>query len=161
MARKRKLSKAEQLTRSIARWEGKQEAAVIMLRKSAEQLLKLRRQQRRMLKTGQTPDMAKPAEPLAMTDAQWKETLASVKPLSPELRAEALATADCDDGVPQFLQDAAAKRNRKLQTLPDPKTKEKKAERKVIEKEVRQAELTGKRRKMPLAGKEALAKIAE
>src|SRR5262252_3071587 len=44
---------------------------------------------------------------------------------------------DDDGGVPQFLKDAAAERNRKLQTLPDPKTLEKKRERKVIEKEVR------------------------
>jgi hypothetical protein len=145
MARKRKLSKAEQLTRSIARWEGKQEAAVIMLRKSAEQLLKLRRQQRRMLKTGQTPDMAKPVESKTFDTTP------------PKAIADTIMAA-IDDGldIPATLD-----RTRKLQAMPDPKTKEKKAERKMIEKEVRQAELTGKRRKMPLAGKEALAKIAE
>jgi len=49
MARKAKLDKATMLNRSIERWERKQEGAVIMLRKSAETLLKLRRQRHRLL----------------------------------------------------------------------------------------------------------------
>jgi hypothetical protein len=39
------------------------------------------------------------------------------------------------------------------------RSKEKNAERRAIEKEMRQAELTGKRRKMPLSGKAALQAI--
>jgi hypothetical protein len=68
---------------------------------------------------------------------------------------------DLDDGVPQFLKDAAAERARKLNALPDPKTKEKKAERRAVEKEKREAELRGKRRKFPLTGRAALDQIAK
>src|SRR5262245_1875284 len=74
-----------------------------------------------------------------------------------EQKPEPKATADCDDGldIPPMLD-----RNRQLQTLPDPRTKEKRAERRAIEREKREAELTGKRRKMPLSGKAALDAIA-
>jgi hypothetical protein len=50
---------------------------------------------------------------------------------------------------------------RDLNALPDPRTKEKRAERRAVEKEKRDAELTGKRRKMPLTGKAALAAISQ
>jgi hypothetical protein len=70
-----------------------------------------------------------------------------------------------DDGldVPEWMKADAAERdrNRKLQAMANPMTKEKKAERKAIEREVKQAELTGKRRKMPLTGKAALAALKE
>jgi hypothetical protein len=56
-----------------------------------------------------------------------------------------------DDGIPPSL--------RRLQALPDPRTKEKKAERRAVEREVREAEITGKRRKLPLTGKAALDAI--
>jgi predicted nucleic acid-binding Zn-ribbon protein len=59
-----------------------------------------------------------------------------------------------DNGIPEFLD-----RSKKLQALPDPRTKEKKAERRAVEKEVKEAELRGKRRKMPLSGKDALKAI--
>jgi hypothetical protein len=59
-------------------------------------------------------------------------------------------------GIPEFLD-----RSKKLNALPDPKTKEKKAERRAVEKEIREAELTGKRRKLPLSGKDALKAIHE
>jgi hypothetical protein len=62
MARRPKPSKAEKVNRAIERWEHKQEAAVIMLRKSAEELLKLRRQRKRMLATAQIPRRADPGE---------------------------------------------------------------------------------------------------
>jgi len=58
--------------------------------------------------------------------------------------------------VPEYLD-----RSRRLQTLPDPKTKEKKAERRAVEREVQQADLTGKRRKMPLTGKAAFDAIRD
>ncbi|PWT79147.1 MAG: hypothetical protein C5B60_00140 [Chloroflexi bacterium] len=70
---------------------------------------------------------------------------------------------ELNDGldVPTFLKEGVAERdrNRKLQAMPDPRTKEKKAERKAIAKEKQQADLTGKRRKMPLTGKAALDAI--
>jgi hypothetical protein len=66
--------------------------------------------------------------------------------------------AEADDGlkVPEFLD-----RNKKLQAMSDPRTKEKKAERKAVAREKLEAELTGKRRKMPLAGKAALDAIRD
>jgi hypothetical protein len=68
----------------------------------------------------------------------------------------ATVSAGCDDGldIPIYLD-----RNRKLQALPDPKTKERKAQRREVEKQKRQAEITGKRRKMPLTDKAALEAI--
>jgi hypothetical protein len=62
MARKVKLSKTELLDRNIERWETKQEAAVIMLRKSAEELLKLRRQRARHQRKLLTETRAKAVE---------------------------------------------------------------------------------------------------
>jgi len=61
-----------------------------------------------------------------------------------------------DDGldIPENL-----KRNRQLQTLPDPRTKEKKAERRAVEREKREANLRGKTRKWPLTGKAAIDAI--
>jgi len=66
------------------------------------------------------------------------------------------ATITIDDGldIPKELD-----RNRKLQAMADPRTKEKKAERKAVAKEKLQADLTGKRRAMPLQGKAALEAI--
>jgi len=75
-----------------------------------------------------------------------------------------------DDGLPNFLrrqqerqaeaEHSVEERHRKLQAMADPKTKEKKAERRAVEKEIRQAEITGKRRKMPLTGRAALAAMS-
>jgi hypothetical protein len=72
-------------------------------------------------------------------------------------------------GIPTFLRrgqaaqaaaDAAiSEAARKLAALPDPRAPERKAVRKEVEKQVREAELTGKRRKLPLTGKQALAEI--
>jgi hypothetical protein len=63
-----------------------------------------------------------------------------------------------DDGldIPKELD-----RSRRLQTLPDPRAKEKNAERRAVEREVREAELTGKRRKLPPTGKAALDAIRD
>ena len=54
-----------------------------------------------------------------------------------------------------------AERDRKLMAMPDPMTKENKAQRRVVEKQVRERELTGKRRKMPPTGKAALDAIRQ
>lgn len=69
---------------------------------------------------------------------------------------------NADDPDPEPPKDddleipAALDRNRKLQAMADPKTKEKKAERRVIEKEKREADLRGQTRKWPATGKDAL-----
>lgn len=59
----RKLSKAELLNRQIASWERKQEDATVMLRRSAEQLVKLRRKRQRML--------ARETKALTARDVVW------------------------------------------------------------------------------------------
>jgi hypothetical protein len=147
MARRPKPSKAEKLNRAIERWQAKQEGAVIMLRKSAEQLAKLHRQRRRnlaKLTTGQTPAEATAVEPVGF---------GVIEKVAAVLDAERK-----DDGLDI---PAALDRSKKLNALPDPRTKEKRAERKAVEKEKREAELTGKRRKMPLSGKTAMEQIRE
>jgi hypothetical protein len=146
MARRPKPSKAEKLNRAIERWQAKQEGAVIMLRKSAEQLAKLHRQRRRMLKTGQTPAEARATARLDIDQI----------PAVQAIIAEAMPPQDDGLDIPSALD-----RTRKLQAMPDPRAKEKKAERKAVEKEKREAELTGKRRKMPLSGKTAMEQIRE
>lgn len=156
MPKKAKLSKAEKLNRSIERWERKQEAAVIMLRKSAEELLKLRRQRKRSLERETAKAIAeRPAVPLSElhTTEIGKANRESWNQIPAVAKAEPK-----DDGldIPEILD-----RNRKLQAMADPKSKEKKAQRKEVEKQKREAELTGKRRKMPLSGKDALRTIGE
>jgi hypothetical protein len=156
MPKKAKLSKAERLNRSIERWERKQEAAVIMLRKSAEELLKLRRQRKRSLERETAKAIAEraPAPAAALPAAHLT------------VDGESTPRTGTGDGIaaelphpldiPEILD-----RNRKLQAMADPKTKEKKAQRKEVEKQKREAELTGKRRKLPLSGKDALRAIGE
>jgi hypothetical protein len=160
MARKRKLDKAEKLNRAIDLWQRKQEAAEAMLRKSAKMLAKFYRQRRRMLAKA-TAELPKPAiETDHLSEAKFEEAvLAMDDPNHPDLVAarELLGGINNkDDGIPEVLR-----RTQKLQAMADPRTKEKKAERREVEKEVRDAELTGKRRKMPLAGKEALAALRQ
>lgn len=146
---KRKLSKTEMLNRQIASWEKKQEDAVIMLRKSAEMLLKLRRKRSRMLAkvTAEMPSPKPQIETDHLSEAQFEEAVA-------QIAAEHMPPSAKDNGIPTFLD-----RTRKLAAMADPRTKEKKAERRAVEKEVREAEITGKRRKLPLTGKAALDAI--
>lgn len=150
MARRRKLSKDEQLNRAIARWEAKQEAAVIMLRRSAEELLVLRRKRKRNLARA-TLARLDPASPTfrKVVEKVMEQAEATVPAAAP-------AEPEAGNGLPAFLD-----RTRKLQAMPDPRSKEKKAERRAVEKEKTAAELTGKRRKMPLSGKAALDAIRD
>jgi hypothetical protein len=60
-----------------------------------------------------------------------------------------------DDGLD--IPKALDRRN----AMADPRTKEKKAERRAVAKEVKEAELRGQRRKMPLSGKDALKAIQQ
>jgi len=158
MARKVKLSKGEKVNRDIARWEAKQEAAVIMLRKSAEELVRLRRWRKRELarETKRALATPKPPEPTLTDGLDIPASLArDNEPVArPGLAPQGGARLGC---AGQGKEDRA----RRLQTLPDPRSPEKRAERRAVEKEVRQAELTGKRRKMPLSGAAAVKHIRE
>jgi uncharacterized sporulation protein YeaH/YhbH (DUF444 family) len=72
-------------------------------------------------------------------------------------------------GIPTFLRRGQAAQaaadavlsetSRKLAALPDPKAPELKATRKIVEQQKREAELTGKRRKVPLCGQAAIDAI--
>jgi hypothetical protein len=64
------------------------------------------------------------------------------------------------DGVPDFLRRKVDE-SKRLGSLPDPRAKEKKAERRAVEKQKLEANLRGQTRKMPLEGRAALAKIKE
>jgi hypothetical protein len=154
--KKSKLTKAEILNRAIAAWEQRQEGAVIMLRKSAEMLMKLRRQRLRMLKRMTVA----PSEP---------DTAVATEP-SPEpapTPATQVESADTDDeDIPGFLQRTGKEKDeaaRKEIEAEQADKKKRAAERRIkklkIGQEIKQAELTGQRRKMPLSGKAALAAI--
>lgn len=152
MPKRQRLSKAEKLNRDIARWEYKQDGAVVMLRKSAEMLLDLRRKRKRMLER-ETTKLSVPLSELHTTEVgkanreSWNEIPAVAKATPP---------APVDDGIPDALW-----RTKRLAALPDPRGKEKKAERHAAAKEVRAAELAGKRRKLPPSGNDALRAIKE
>ncbi|SRR5580765_3394073 len=144
MRKKRKLSKAELLIRQIENWERKQEGAVIMLRKSAEELLVLRRKQRRMLNQigHRAPEpVDKPADNSA--------AVAEV--------------AEAEEDIPTFLdrtgkeKDEAARAEIEAEQEAEKKRKaELRIKKLKISQETKQAELTGQRRKMPLSGRAAL-----
>jgi hypothetical protein len=149
--KKSKFTKAELLNRAIEAWEKRQEGAVLMLRKSAEMLVKLRRQRRRMLERDTKQAVAKPSNP-ADPLAAW--------PVPPP------ADYRPDEDIPTFLdrtgeeKDAAARAEIAAEQATQ---KKRKAERRIaklkIGQETKHAELTGQRRKMPLSGKAALAAI--
>jgi hypothetical protein len=187
MTRKRKLNKAELLNRAIEHWEQKQEGAVIMLRKSAEELLKLRRRRKRMLMlaTARPVETPRPrahvrlehmvedfpaAVKEAREDSEAKPTLSQSCDhiASAMIQGKSFEAASKDDGIPDFLRrkkegeakDAEFKAKVAAEQAERKDTKKKHAkEKRKITKEVRDAELTGKRRAMPLTGKEALEAI--
>jgi hypothetical protein len=74
------------------------------------------------------------------------------QPMAPPAAAAAAAPTPEED-IPTFLD----RRN----LMADPKTKDRNAERRVIEKEKRDAKLTGKLKQMPLTGKAALEHIRQ
>jgi hypothetical protein len=95
----------------------------------------LARQTKALAKVRTTPRPQPMAPPAAVYNAQH--------PLSPPVVE--------DDPIPSFLD----RRN----LMADPKTKDRNAERRVVEKEKRDAKLTGATKRMPLTGKAALAHI--
>ena len=138
------------------RWERK-------LFRAASELQKLRRQRKRLYKLFDLPvSDARIAEnphpaPAHHVAEERSASVDVVAPVEKDTGNEPLA-AKPDDGldVPAILD-----RNRKLQAMADPMSKEKKAERRAIEKEKRDADLRGKTRRMPLQGKAALDAIRD
>ena len=114
--------------------------------RAANEVDRLRRERKRLLKPVKLPPEAtdQPNDPVPTFDTTPPETVAKTI-------AEAI-----DDGldIPAILD-----RTRKLQAMPNPRSKERKAERKAVAKEKLEAELTGKRRKLPPTGKAALDAI--
>ena len=141
-----KLSRAQKLENERNRWLAKKDAAIAMLVKSMERLKSLNRSVARMERTAQLPVKAKVAN---MTLAEIK-----AEPVEQKVGWVFPEAKPVDDGL-----DIPKDLDRRLNGLSDPRTKEKKAERRAVEKEVREAELTGKRRKMPLSGKAAMEAI--
>lgn len=118
--KRKKLSKAEMLNRQIASWESKQDGAVVMLRKSAEMLLKLRRQRKRML-TRETDTLT--AQPIEHPKVEAREreiadalVETAAVPLAelPELPETEIGKANTD-AIPAV---AKAKRTRKPKAPP-------------------------------------------
>src|SRR5215831_16223593 len=127
--------KLRQCEVSLRRWH-------MRLTRAANMVRKLEQQRQRLGKQLHWPAGRFLAEPVT-TQAAKHEPAPSPMP-SPA------PAGGGSDGIPEFLRRTEA--TKRLGALPDPRTKEKKAERRAVEQEVRQAELTGKRRKMPLSG---------
>jgi hypothetical protein len=121
------------LRNRIARMEAGREAAIKMLVKAETVLPGLHKQLNRM------------EQHKRITKKMIREELV------PGLMAVGTMPDDGLDIPPEL------DRNRKLQAMADPKTKEKKAERRVVEKEHREAELRGQKRKWPATGRAAQA----
>jgi hypothetical protein len=120
------------IERTQRRWEKNDKAAARLLKKLAGLERQRSRARRRLDRKAEAQAGALHPEPELP---------------KPELKGDGL-------DIPKSL-------DRRLNALPNPRTKEKKAERRIIEKEVKKAELTGKRRKIPLQGKDALKAIQE
>lgn len=183
--KKSKFTEAEVLHRAIAAWEKRQESAVLMLRKSAEMLVKLRRQRARLLKRTTVESkisdelITSVAETLAAGPTARDVVWPSGKPvqagdLEPgstieiEVETGIVTTIEppVDDDIPTFLdrtgedKDAAARAEIEAQQAANKKRKaERHAAKRKINQETKHAELTGQRRKMPLSGRAALAAI--
>jgi hypothetical protein len=148
----------EKLCVTIERWQRKLDKADRTVQKSVRTIAKLERQRSRARKAIDGIKAAI-ANELVTTQAQPKQVEpAAISVDDPNLVDKVAAALDAgrkqNDGL-----DIPAILDRKLQAMPDPRTKEKKAERRAVEREKREAELTGKRRKMPLSGKAALEAI--
>jgi len=137
------------------------ERALSRLVRITNRIDQLRRERKRLVKP--RPFQEQPEVAVGLNDElpemNFKGTPADIGaavPATAPTRKETRPPQEEGDGldIPESLR-----RNRRLQTLPDPKTKEKKAERRVVEKQVRDAELSGKRRQMPKSGKAAIEHI--
>jgi hypothetical protein len=136
------------------RWERR-------LFRAANELQRLRQERKRLYKNLDLPPatVRETEEPLLAPAHHVAEDRSTPTNVAAPIKNNASAkpaAGDVDDGLDI---PAALDRNRRLQTMADPMTKEKKAERRAIEKEKREAEPRGQTRKMPLTGKAALDAI--
>jgi hypothetical protein len=157
-----KQARYEKLCTTIERWQRKLDRADRTVHRSVKMLTKLERQRTRVQRA-MAAQSRQSADDLVKTQAESIPAATSAPTPTLSESCDAIVSAMVQgktfeeaDGlaIPPVLD-----RTRKLQAMADPRTKEKKAERRAVEKELRNAELTGKRRKMPLQGKEALAVI--
>ena len=140
------------LRNQIARLEASREAAIKMLVKAEVQLPKLGNRLRRL--TARDRKLMEQEVALGYITTRQAVEENVIKQAAPE----------DDDDLPTFLdrtrKDEEARAEIKAEQDAD---KKRKAERRIaklkISQEIKHAELTGQRRKMPLTGKEALAAI--
>jgi multidrug resistance efflux pump len=146
------------------------------LRQAQAHLANIERKRDQALKTlvkceTQLPTLRKRLDRLRIAEYRRQQEGATAGPAAAPT-PEPIDSVKREDGldIPSYLkrslaaqaEDAIAERDgRRLAALPDPRAPEKKAQRKEVEKQVRQAELTGKRRRMPLSGKAALDAIRD
>lgn len=161
--KRKKFTKAEILNRAISQWEHRQDAATMMLQKSSAMLLKLRKQRQRMLLRLTTAE-SKAADDLV------DSTIRTPAPIAPQVEsfvARGIAAQSAvDDAIPEFLERTGRAKDEAARAEIEAEQADKKkrsAERRIakikIGQEIKRAELTGQRRKMPLTGKAALAAI--
>jgi hypothetical protein len=141
--------------KEYTRWQNKREAAIRVLVKSADRLPALARQIERLQRAKAKREEEALAPPDPMLNDPLPDPTTQLGMLGPAPGFDTKGNR-VDDGldIPPELD-----RSRKLAALPDPRSKEKKDQRKAVEKQHREADLTGKRRKMPLTGKAAMQAI--
>lgn len=164
------------LRNRINHLEAQREAAIKTLVKTETALPSLRKQAKRLVDYLLAEELrALQPTPYLDEDLKLDEGAAAGRPdtAPPSEPADSLKEDGLD--IPSYLKRAtpagmvsdgpddadARDYNRRLAAMADPRTPEKKAERKVVAQEIRHAELTGKRRKMPLSGKAALDAIRD
>lgn len=137
--------------KTIERAKGRRDAAIRMLIRYEILIPKLERKARRL----GAPSPSRSSRSLNETPTQVE----SLPTIEPKIEA---------DGIPDFLQRGVAAQQAAqtaiVQAEVDLAKKRKAdlaAEKRKIKEEVRKAELTGQRRKLPLSGKDALAAIRE
>ena len=163
-----KLSRAQKLENERNRWMAKKDAAIEMLVKSIGKLKELDRSVARMERTAQLPKKPAKAQIAAVVEAANEALAEPVGWVFPEAKPK-------DDGldIPTSLKREAPRQvmvsgDKELEDVVDAaRNGDDKAKialriRKLkVGQERKQAELTGKRRKMPLTGKDALAAIKD
>jgi hypothetical protein len=158
-----KLSKTQKLENEVSRWTAKKEAAIAMLIKSSATLKQLDRAQRRLRKANQA-ELARVTEEhhaKSQLPPMLSESCDAI--VSGMLQGQSFEEASKDDGIPPFLKREARPFNpyeAEQKAAKAEKAKVRIAKMKAAQT-VKNAELTGKRRKMPLTGKAALNAIAD
>lgn len=152
-----KLSKMQILENHLNREMAKREAAIASLVKTAsiipilERQLRLARKRQTQLLMAHTEDLLR-TKP---TEVVERETVEIEIPAAPEAPAD-----DIPNWLDRTKSDAEAAAEIRAEQEAERKRKsERSRERSQIKQEIKTAELTGKRRKMPLSGKAALDAI--